>query len=250
MPVHFEKPTLTAGADNASGTHRPSHYIRGVCAARDRLRAEGDVAMAGWPARTDRVGGGDLRRQGVRETGRRGLPAESVLRCALLKQQRQLSYEELAFHLEDSASFRAFARLPLAWSPKKSVLHQTISAIRPASWEAVNRAVLASAKQDKLESGATVRIDSTATAALMHEPSDSALLWDAVRLMTRLLRQATALPGAPALHWRDRRRLAKKRAQAIEYSRGKDNRRRLYRELIAATRATQVALQQAGDRLA
>ena len=74
---------------------------------------------------------GDLRRQGVRETGRRGLPAESVLRCAPLKQQRQLSYEELAFHLEDSASFRAFARLPLAWSPKKSVLHCTISAIRP-----------------------------------------------------------------------------------------------------------------------
>ena len=39
---------------------------------------------------------GDLRQQGVRETGRHGLPAESVLRCALLKQQRQLSYEELA----------------------------------------------------------------------------------------------------------------------------------------------------------
>ena len=74
---------------------------------------------------------GDLRRHGLRETGRRGLPAETVLRCALLKQQRQLSYEELAFHLEDLASFRAFARLPLAWSPKKSVLHRTISAIRP-----------------------------------------------------------------------------------------------------------------------
>jgi IS5 family transposase len=54
----------------------------------------------------------DLRREGLRPTGRRGLPAETVLRCALLKQQRQLSYEELAFHLEDSASFRAFARLP------------------------------------------------------------------------------------------------------------------------------------------
>jgi transposase, IS5 family len=166
---------------------------------------------------------------------------------ALLKQQRQLSYEELAFHLEDSASFRAFARLPLAWSPKKSVLHQTVSAIRPETWEAVNRAVLASAKQDKLESGAIVRIDSTVAAALMH---DSALLWDAVRVMTRLLRQAAALPGAPSLQWRDRRRLAKKRARAIEYSRGKDNRRRLYRELIAATRATQAALQEAGERLA
>jgi IS5 family transposase len=54
---------------------------------------------------------GDLRRHGLRETGRRGLPAEAVLRCALLKQQRQLSYEELAFHLEDSASFRAFCPL-------------------------------------------------------------------------------------------------------------------------------------------
>jgi transposase, IS5 family len=193
---------------------------------------------------------GDLRHGGLRETGRRGLPAEAVLRCALLKQQRQLSYEELAFHLEDPVSFRAFARLPLGWSPKKSVLHQTISAIRPETWEAVNRALLASAKQEKLESGATVRIDSTVSAALMHEPSDSALLWDAVRVMTRLLRQAAALPGAPALQWRDRRRLAKKRARAIEYSRGKDNRRRLYRQLIAATRATQAALHEAGERLA
>src|SRR5262249_39723346 len=193
---------------------------------------------------------GDLRRDGLRETGRQGLPAEAVLRCALLKQQRQLSYEELAFHLEDSASFRAFARLPLAWSPKKSVLHHTISAIRPATWEAVNRALLASARQDKLESGATVRIDSTVTSALMHEPSDSALLWDAVRVMTRLLRQVAALPGAPALQWRDRQRLAKKRARAIEYSRGKDNRHRLYRELIVATRATQAALQHAGERVA
>ena len=138
----------------------------------------------------------DLRGRGLRETGRQGLPAEAVLRCALLKQDRQLSYEELAFHLEDSASFRAFARLPLAWSPKKSVLHKTISAIRSDTWEAVNRALLASAKQEKLERGATVRIDSTVSAALMHEPSDSALLWDAVRVMTRLLRRAGNFPGS------------------------------------------------------
>src|SRR5712691_3850601 len=87
--------------------------------------------------------------------------------CALLKQDRQLSYEELAFHLEDSTSFGAFARLPLAWLPKKSVLRKTISAIRPDTWEAVNRALLISAKQEKLERGATLRIDSTVSAALM-----------------------------------------------------------------------------------
>ena len=102
----------------------------------------------------------DLGREGLRQTGRRGLPAETVLRCALLKQQRQLSYEELAFHLEDSVSFRAFARLPLAWSPKKSVLQQTISAVRPETWEAVNLALIASARQEKLEAGAMTRIDS------------------------------------------------------------------------------------------
>jgi IS5 family transposase len=163
----------------------------------------------------------DLRHHGVRETGRRGLPAQSVLRCALLKQQRQLSYEELAFHLEDSASFRAFARLPLAWSPKKSVLHHTIAAVRAETWEAIDQALLASAKDDRLESGTTVRLDSTVSEALIHEPSDSALLSDAVRVMTRLLDRAEALPTAPAIKWRDRRRLANRRARAIEYSRGR-----------------------------
>src|ERR1700744_6245271 len=151
----------------------------------------------------------DLRRDGVRETGRRGLPAEAVLRCALLKQYRQMSYEELAFHLEDSASFRAFARLPMGWTPKKAVLHKTISAITAASWEAINQAVVRDARQTRLEPATMVRIDSTVTEALMHEPSDSSLLWDAVRVMTRLLKRTRALGGAVAITWRDHR-LAKK----------------------------------------
>jgi IS5 family transposase len=192
----------------------------------------------------------DLRRQGLRETGRQGLPAEAVLRAALLKQYRQLSYEELAFHLEDSASFRAFARLPLSWSPKKSVLHKTISAISAASWEAVNQAVVGHARQAKLDDGAMVRIDSTVTQALMHAPTDSSLLWDAVRVMVRLLEQAVALVGAPAIAWRNHRRLAKKRALAIQHGRGKDQKTKLYRDLIEATRATVTALRSAVQRLA
>jgi IS5 family transposase len=166
----------------------------------------------------------DLRRDGVRATGRQGLPAEAVLRCAVLKQHRQLSYQELAFHLEDSASFRAFARLPHSWSPRKSVLHKTISAIRATTWEEINRALLASAKQEKLEGGSVVRLDSTVTAALMHEPSDSSLLWDAVRVMVRLLREAPALVGEAGCWWRDHRRAAKKRARAIEFTRGRPKR--------------------------
>jgi IS5 family transposase len=192
----------------------------------------------------------DLRRHEVKQTGRQGLPAEAVLRCALLKQHRQLSYQELAFHLEDSASFRAFARLPHAWSPQKSVLHQTISAIRAETWEQINRALLTRARQEKLESGRVVRLDSTVIAALVHEPSDSSLLWDAVRVMVDLLRAAAALVGEAGRWWRDHRRAAKKRARAIQFTRGRPRRVQLYRELINLTRATLSNLQGATMRLA
>jgi IS5 family transposase len=192
----------------------------------------------------------DLVRVGVKATGREGLPAEAVLRCALLKQYRQLSYKELAFHLEDSASFRAFARLPWSWNPQKSVLQKTISAIRAETWEQINRALLVGARQTKLEDGAVVRLDSTATSALMHEPSDSSLLWDAVRIMVRLLKRADALVGGAGLAWRDRCRAAKKRAHKIQFTRGRPNRVELYRELIAITRATLAHLKQASERLA
>ncbi|MDP9203841.1 MAG: ISNCY family transposase [Gemmatimonadota bacterium] len=191
----------------------------------------------------------DLRRHGVKETGREGLPAESVLRCALLKQHRQLSYQELAFHLEDSSSFRAFARLPWSWTPKKSVLHKTISAILAETWEEINRTLLASAKQAKIERGKMVRLDSTVTAALLHEPSDSSLLWDAVRVMVRLLKDANALVGGIGLSWRDHRRAAKKRARAIQFTRGRPKWVQLYRELIKVTRATLAHLQQAALQL-
>jgi transposase, IS5 family len=194
--------------------------------------------------------GRDLSRYAVKATGRQGLSAETVLRCALLKQYRQLSYQELAFHLEDSASFRAFARLPWSWSPQKSVLQKTISAIRPGTWEQINRALLSSARQAKLEAGAVVRLDSTVTSALMHEPSDSSLLWDAVRVMVRLLKRADTLVGGAGSSWRDHCRAAKKRARKIQFTRGRPNRVQLYRELIAITHATLAYLKQAIERLA
>lgn len=209
-------------------------------------------AMSEWLDRRRELLGrvvADLRRHGVKPTGRSGLPAEAVLRCALLKQYRQLSYEELAFHLEDSASFRAFARLPLSLRPKKSVLQKTISAIRAETWEQVNRALLIDAKQDRIETGTTLRIDSTVSEALMHAPSDSSLLWDAVRVMVRLLKAAEALPGGANISWRNHKRLAKKRAHAIQHSRGKDRKVKLYRDLIAAAEATMASVRQADQHL-
>ena len=209
-------------------------------------------AMSRWlDEPRDRLGlvARDLVRVGVKATGRQGLPAEAALRCALLKQYRQLSYKELAFHLEDSASFRALARRPLSWSPQKSVLQKTISAIRPETWEPVNRVLLSGARQAKLEDGAVVRLDSTVTSALLPEPSDSSRLWDAVRVMVRLLKRADTLVGG-AGSWRDHCRAAKKRARKIQFTRGRPNRVQLYREPIAITRATLADLEQASERWA
>ena len=127
------------------------------------------------------------------------------------------------------------------------MLHRTISAIRAETWEAINRILLASARQEKVETGKVVRLDSTVTAALMHEPSDSSLLWDAVRVMARLLKVADAFIGG--LEWRNHRRAAKKRARAIEYARDRAKRVQHYRELIKLTRATLAYADQAAAQL-
>jgi transposase, IS5 family len=104
------------------------------------------------------------------------------------------------------------------------VLHQTISAIRAETWEQVNRALIASARETKLERGRMVRLDSTVTAALIHEPSNSNLRWDAVRVMVRLLREAKRFVGRAGLEWRDHRRAAKKGGRDIQFTRGRPRR--------------------------
>ena len=63
------------------------------------------------------------------KNGARGMTAEQVLRCALIKQTHQFSYEKLAFHLIDSQSFRTFCRLPYGFTPSKSTLQENISRI-------------------------------------------------------------------------------------------------------------------------
>ena len=180
----------------------------------------------------------DLRSRGVKETGRNGLSSESGLRCALLKQHRQLSYEELAFHLQDSLSFQAFARLPMGMGPKKSALQRVVSAIRPRTWERINARLKGSAREERFEPGRRIRIDSTVTDTAIHEPSDSSLLWDSVRVMVGMVEQARKLSGAPSLYYVNHRRLAKKRARAIWYARGASKRKSLYRDLLKVTRAT------------
>ncbi len=208
--------------------------------------------MSGWldehPEMLEWVEG-DLKRRGVKPTGREGMTVESVVRCGLLKQYRQLSYEELAFYLLDSSSFQAFARLGVGGCAKKSALHGTISAVRWETWERINQCLTGDARKERIEPARKIRIDSTVTDSDMHEPTDSRLLCDGVRVMVRLLKQALELPGAPRVKWHNHGRVARKRMRKIFYSRGMERKRPLYKDLVAVTRATLGYLQEAEWRL-
>ena len=124
--------------------------------------------------------------------GAPGLSADQVLRCALLKQTHQFSYERLAFHLSDSMSARVFCRLPLGYAPGSSVLQENISRIHATTWEQVNRVLLQWAAQRRLERGRKIRIDATSVDSDIHHPMDSDLLCDGIEVITRLLRRCPA----------------------------------------------------------
>ena len=179
----------------------------------------------------------DVKRRNVEETGRKGLSIESVLRCAILKQYRQLSYEDLVFCLMDSSSCQTFARLTMVWFPKKATLQSCISAISDVTWEQINQRLLRSADKAKKERGEMLRIDSTVTESPIHAPSDSTLLWDSVRVLVRLLERAEELAeGITTIDYRNHQRVAKKRTRSICYTHGQNEKAALYRDLIGVTR--------------
>jgi transposase, IS5 family len=166
------------------------------------------------------------------DTGRIGMTAEQVLRCAILKQYRNLTYEELAFHLEDSRGFRAFARLRQGQQPSASTLQENIKALGAATWEGVNQVIVSYASAQAIEKGRTIRVDSTAVATDIHFPTDSSLLQDGVRIITRLLMEGKGLSPTPAYRFADHRRVVKKREIEILNSKKEEDRKKCYRELL------------------
>ncbi len=181
------------------------------------------------------------------KNGARGMTAEQVLRCALIKQTHQFSYEKLAFHLADSQSFRAFCRLPYGFTPRKSALQENISKIQDSSWQEMNRVLVGWANQKGLEKGRKIRVDATGVESNIHYPTDSQLLSDAIRVLTRLLKR---LNQRQSVSFVDHSRRAKRRCLEIRNSRGK-KRKKHYQDLLKVARDThsyvQRVLEQAED---
>jgi len=174
----------------------------------------------------------DLTRSARPTTGREGMTAEQVLRCAILKQYRQLTYEELAFHLEDSDAFRSFSRLDMGQYPSKSILQENIKSLREETWETIHREIIGYAAKEKIETGRKVRVDATCVETDIHHPTDSSLLVDGIRLVTRLLDEGKELSPTPSYEYSDHRRVAKKRLMTILNAKKETVREKAYKDLL------------------
>ncbi len=183
------------------------------------------------------------------DTGRPGLSGDSVLRIALLKQIHGLSYRELEFHLQDSAAFRSFVGLGLEQQPRFQTLQANVKRIQPQTWEAIHRVLVGFARDAGVERGETIRADTTVVDANIQEPSDSNLLWDCVRAMTRLLRKMAKQRPSLRASFPDRTRRAKKRAYAIKFHRRGLDLKASYRDLIRTTEEVSEAAQALVHRL-
>lgn len=166
------------------------------------------------------------------DTGRDGMTAEQVLRCAVLKQYRTLTYEELEFHLEDSQSFRAFSKLRMGQKPSASTLQENIKALSVETWMAVHEATIRYAEGQGWEKGRKARIDSTVVETNIHLPTDSTLLQDGIRVITRLLGEGQEFSPRPAYTFADHNRRAKKRCLEILHAQREVARERAYKDLL------------------
>lgn len=179
----------------------------------------------------------DLPGTGAQTTrGAEGLSAEQVLRILVVKQLNGFSYRALAFHLADSRSYQTFCRLGLLDKlPTKSALQANLKALKPATLEAINRMLLGAAQQAKVEMGRTVRTDCTVVESNIHDPKDSELLWDCVRVLSRLLGRARDLLGTDKVEFGNRTRRAKRRRKEIAYAKNDQERQPAYQDLLRIT---------------
>lgn len=174
----------------------------------------------------------DLASGAAPDKGRPGMSAEQVLRVAIVKQMNSWSYEKLYFHLNDSIGVRRFCQYEFDAIPKTSTLHENIKKLTPATFEALNREIIGYAKKERIEDGKRIRIDTTVVETNIHHPTDSSLIVDAVRAITRILRTAREAFPRANITFHDRNRVMKKLHLEITNAKTADGRSAPYKRML------------------
>ena len=184
----------------------------------------------------------------TKETGRPSSPVEVLLRMLTVKRLYSWTYREMEWHVRDSLVMRLFCRIYFEAVPDYSTVDKWALTLRPETLHAFNERVTELAKQLKVTRGRKLRTDGTVVETNIHYPTDSSLLADGVRILSRTLKRAQAVLGETVASskqlFRDRNRSAKKQAHRIvnaarrRSAAAKAEMKTAYERLVTVTQAT------------
>jgi transposase, IS5 family len=182
--------------------------------------------------------------------GRHSTPVEVILRMVVVKRLYNWSYEQTEHFVSDSIVLRQFCRLYLESVPDDTTLIRWANQIGSETVASLNERAVELARSLKVTRGRKLRVDSMVVETNIHHPTDSTLLSDGVRVLSRLLRRAKkALPaeeidrlGKELFRTRNRsvRRVAQ-RLHRIARKKGEEAKKELreaYQKLIGITQAS------------
>src|SRR5260370_30246766 len=169
-------------------------------------------------------------------------PAEVVLRLLLLKHIRNWSYDVLEREVRANLVYRAFTRIGDEKVPYAKTLARLGQLIEPKVIEQLHQRVVELAQERGVTRGRKLRVDTTVVETNIHYPTDSSLLGDGRRVVTRTMKKIKSKSGGLKGKVRDRMRSIRKRVLAIALSTrllglvGEERRKRQYGELLSLTR--------------
>src|SRR5512135_1042645 len=130
--------------------------------------------------------------------GRRSTPVEVILRMLVVMRLYGWSCERTEYFVHDSRGLRQFCRVYLEKLPDDTTLIRWAHTIGPETLQQLNDRVVQLAQRLKVTRGRKLRVDTTAVETNIHYPTDSALLGDGVRVLSRLLKRAQTVLGKAA----------------------------------------------------
>jgi transposase, IS5 family len=147
--------------------------------------------------------------------GRPGTTAEVILRLLLLKHVRDWSFEELEREVRANFVYRQFTHIGGGKVPDSKSMSRFSRKLGPAVIEKLHQRVVAIAQEKKVIQGRKLRVDTTVVETNIHYPTDSTLLGDGLRVLTRVMKKVTAISGKVGTQMRDRMRSVKRRILEI-----------------------------------
>lgn len=156
-----------------------------------------------------------LRLKKSRTRGRPGTPAEVVLRMLLLKHMRDLSFEELSREVRANLVYRQFTRIGGGKVPDDKTMGRLARQLRPEVIRQLHDRIVVIAKEEGIVQGRKMRVDTTVVETDIHYPTDSSLLGDGVRVLTRAMKKVDSIAAEAGAKLRDRSRSVKLRVLEI-----------------------------------